>query len=187
MLTFLDSIDKQLFHLLNSLNSPFFDVVMYWISHKFFWIPVIGIGLIALFWYLNSPKRFFLFIIAFGIGALLSDQVTSTVCKPVFKRLRPCHANLDFPIHQVKDHCGGKYGFMSSHAANFFMAATFLSLFFRKKQASFLFFFAALCVSYSRIYLGVHYPFDVLAGALIGIICGGIAHQVLLALERKFK
>ena len=177
MLEQLDFWDKQLFHFLNGLHTTWLDEPMYWISHKWFWIPIIA--LLCLYIYIREQhtKRYILLLIAMGIGAVISDQSTATLLKKNVKRYRPCHveANLDFEVHQVRNGCGGKYGFASSHAANFFMGATFLSLYFKRRKTQIALFAVATLVAYSRIYLGVHYPADVLVGAIIGISSGQIA------------
>ena len=100
------------------------------------------------------------------------------VFKNNFERLRPCHeASLADIIHTVRDKCGGHYGFISSHASNSFALAVFLSGFIRRRYRYFPLFILiwASVVSYSRIYLGVHYPFDVIVGAIFGSLLGYLA------------
>jgi undecaprenyl-diphosphatase len=166
-------IDTQLFLFLNSKHNDFFDGVMYWSSHKYFWIP-----LYVFFFYLayrQVGKRVWLVALAAVFLILLSDQLSVHAFKNVFMRLRPCYDPLiASQVYLLNGHCGGSYGFISSHAANTFALAAFLSLFFRGKIKNFGFFvfmWAAL-VAYSRIYSGVHYPGDVIVGALLGMGIG---------------
>lgn len=178
-------IDTQLFLFLNSMHNPFFDVVMYWASHKLFWIP-----LYLFFFYLaykKTGKQIWLVALAAGLVILLSDQISVHAFKNVFHRLRPCHELLiQAKVHLLNGHCGGTYGFVSSHAANTFALATFLSLLFENRFRYFalpVFIWAAF-VSYSRIYSGVHYPGDVIAGGLVGAGIG-IAVYKLYALAQS--
>jgi len=146
---------------------------MYWVSNKFFWIP-----LYLLFFYLayqQVGRKIWLVVIAAALLISLSDQISVHAFKNVFLRLRPCHnVLLQAKVHLLNGYCGGTYGFVSSHAANTFALAMFLSLFFRKKIKYFgLFIFSwATLVAYSRIYCGVHYPADIAAGAVVGMGIG---------------
>ena len=124
---------------------------------------------ILIFWRfrLRGIAGIVLIIIAIG----LSDYITSGIMKPFFERLRPCHnPEISYMVHLVSN-CGGKYGFASGHAANSFALASSLFLIYRKqiKYLGWMYLWASI-VAYSRIYVGVHYPFDVITGALIGIV-----------------
>lgn len=173
IITTIKDIDTQLFLFLNSMHNDFFDVIMYWFSNKLIWIP-----LYLYFFFLAFKKvgdRIWLVTISVALLILLSDQLSVHAFKEVFLRYRPCHNVLiQAQVHLLNGHCGGTYGFVSSHAANTFALAMFLSLFFKghiKKFSIFIFIWAAL-VSYSRIYNGVHYPADIAVGAILGMGVG---------------
>ena len=173
MLETLMTWDLELFQLINSANHPFWDELMFYISERWTWIPAY---MFCLFWVIKkeSPKGILLFIIAIALLIAFADQLTSGFMKPFFQRFRPCRAEagLDFAVHIVHGHCGGKFGFASSHAANFFALATFLSYYFGRRKISFIVFSCAAIVAFSRVYLGVHYPGDVLVGAVVGMLGG---------------
>ena len=112
----------------------------------------------------------------------MTDQFTSGLMKPFFERLRPSHEPaLEGMVHMVSGYSGGKYGFASSHAANTFGIAMFLSCLLKveKPWINWLFLWAAL-VSYTRIYLGVHYPGDIIVGALIGVAFGWLVFKLYI-------
>jgi undecaprenyl-diphosphatase len=160
-------LDKELFIFLNGLHSPFWDEIMWAISGKQLWI-FLYVGLIFQIIYKYKLKSVPILIMIILL-IILSDQISSQVFKSTFHRLRPCHnPYLTGTVHLVNNYCGGQYGFISSHAANTFAFATFIALLFRNKYLTYFMLFWALLVSYSRIYLGVHYPADIFCGALLG-------------------
>jgi len=167
----LEQLDQQLFLFLNSLNNPFWDKVMHAISGKITWFPLY---LAILVWIGYSHKRKFPVIILFVVIAVtLADQVSVQLFKNVFHRLRPCHEPaLQGMVHLVNGECGGLYGFVSSHATNAFNVALISLMFIRKRWFTISIVLWALIVGYSRIYLGVHYPGDVVCGSLAGALIG---------------
>lgn len=167
----LEHLDQQLFLFLNSHNSPFWDQVMHAISGKVIWAPLY----LAILIYLGFKyKRKFLIIILFVILAVtLADQVSVQLFKNVFHRLRPCHEPaLQGMIHLFNGECGGKYGFVSSHATNSFNVALLSLMFIKKRWYTISIILWALIIGYSRVYLGVHYPGDVICGSLVGAFIG---------------
>lgn len=166
---FLQSLDKDLFLLINGWHSSFFDPIMYWLSHRLIWIPMYL--LIAFLMIRRYRMRGVLMLAFVGVLIALCDQTASAVLKDTVQRLRPSHEpSLEGLVHLSKAGPGGMYGFVSSHAANVFGLATFLYFVLDQKfriLKYWLFIWAAL-VSYSRIYNGVHYPGDVIVASLIG-------------------
>ncbi|HPR58021.1 MAG TPA: phosphatase PAP2 family protein [Bacteroidales bacterium] len=172
MIDLLNRIDTWLFLLLNGLHTAWLDELMFRISHKLTWIPLYVFFIVLLI--RKYKLRIFWILVFVVILITLSDQL-SVLIKNLFQRLRPCHNDeLNLLIHTVKDKCGGKYGFVSSHASNTFALAVFLIPFLKSywKGFSFSLILWAALVSYSRIYLGVHYPGDILCGALLGATIG---------------
>jgi len=169
MLESLKNIDTQLFLAINGINSPAIDPVMFWISQRWIWIPLYLFFVWLL--YRHYGKKALLLVILAGLMIVISDQTSVHLFKNVFLRLRPCHEpSLAGMVHLVDGRCGGKYGFISSHAVNSFALATYLSFLLGKRIRYFtpLILFWAFLLSYSRIYLGVHYPGDVIVGGLWG-------------------
>ena len=171
MIEFLENIDHSLFAYINSHHNAFFDSLMWWISYKYTWIPLYAV-LLYFAIKQETQKNTLILLITIAVTILLTDQL-SVLLKNSIGRYRPCHNELlKNTVHLVKNHCGGIYGFVSSHAANSFGIATFLSLLFSNKKVTVLLLLWAAIVAYSRIYLGVHYPADIVGGAFLGIIIG---------------
>ena len=161
--------DRVLFLLINSHHHPTVDVVMYYCSEKLTWIPLYGFLLFIII--KNFRNDSWAPLLGILITILLSDQINTSILKPLVERLRPTHdPSLQHVVHIVRNYSGGKYGFASSHASNTFALATFLWILLRKEHSwLWILFVWAAIVSYSRVYLGVHFPGDVLTGIVIGI------------------
>lgn len=165
----LSDIDARLLLIVNGAHSPFFDSVMWCISGRWIWIPFYAVLAYLLFRRM-SWKRASICLVTIGLIILAADQTCATLMRPEIGRLRP--ANLNNPlssfVHVVNGYRGGRYGFPSCHAANTFALAVFMSLVIRHKWFTVMMFSWAFVVSYSRMYLGVHYFGDLFCGATIG-------------------
>lgn len=165
----LSDIDARLLLIVNGAHSPFFDSVMWCISGRWIWIPFYVVLAYLLFRRM-SWKRASICLVTIGLIILAADQTCATLIRPEIGRLRP--ANLNNPlssfVHVVNGYRGGRYGFPSCHAANTFALAVFMSLVIRHKWFTVMMFSWAFVVSYSRMYLGVHYFGDLFCGATIG-------------------
>jgi len=185
MIYWLDHIDKGLFILLNGLHADWLDGLMLWITAKNSWIPLY-LMIVGFIIYTKRWKSIWIFI-AIALLITMSDQITSGLMKPFFERLRPCHNPMlvDFVYNIGK--CGGQFGFASSHAANTFAIATFIWLVFKKEHGWFVWMFLwAAIVSYSRVYVGVHYPGDIVVGAIVGTFVGIGIHSLYQFGMQKF-
>lgn len=170
-------LDTRLFLAINGLHSETWDGIMWWISGKITWWPFY----LLLLGFLGWKRRWQLIpmVLFIAVVVTLTDQSSVHLFKNVFQRLRPCHEpSLQGMVHLVHNKCGGSFGFISSHAANTFGVASLLSLWIRKNWFTVVMIIWALLVAYSRVYLGVHYPGDVLVGALWGAGCGWLVYQI---------
>lgn len=174
-------IDEYLFRLINSTGWQQMDHIMILISSKWLWIPLYIFILYKL--YKIFPKEFFKIIISIGFLIFLADFGSVKLFKEVFERARPCHILKGI---RIVDGCGGLFGFISSHAANSFAIAFFVSLLLKR-----YWWFVNLCswamlISFSRIYLGVHYPFDILGGMFWGLFVSLLVYFIYKMKLKQF-
>lgn len=176
--------DKVITLAINSCHSPFYDNFFYIYTQTWTWIPAI---LLLLVWMWRKGGVRSLYVVAgIALCILLSDQISSSLLKPLVARLRPTYnPEIADLIHTVNGYRGGRYGFVSSHAANAATFVTFTALVFRNRLYTILLSLWAFFTAYSRVYLGVHYVGDVLCGALIGVLVGMGVYFVLKPLLSK--
>jgi len=187
MIDWLRHCDRELFLFINSHHNATFDWIMWQVS-----VPLVSLPLYIYILYRIFKKyprnivwyAFLTIIVSVG----LSNTISSEILKPIVHRLRPSHVpELQKYIHLIRNYSGGMYGFASSHAANMTAIAVCTTYFFTKRTISYITISWALLISYSRIYLGVHYPGDVFAGILIGICVSLLCLTVFGVISQRRK
>ena len=186
MIAFIESIkqvDQSLFFFFNGIHNPFGDVVMTLFTQTITW----GIFYLTLLYFIVRKYRMkaVVIFVMLALVVLIADQF-SVLVKESVQRLRPTHdPDIQHLVHNVYRK-GGLYSYFSSHATNTFAVAMFTAKLFKNSRYQVFIFFWATLVSYTRIYLGVHYPFDILTGAVVGILIGHFIYKLLLIIENHF-
>lgn len=179
--------DQHALLAVNSLHSPYWDLFMFSVSGKLIWIPLYASILLLLL--RNFSYKAVLFsLLTIGVMMLITDTLTAQWIRPMIGRMRP--SNLDCPIghlvHTVNNYRGGAYGFPSNHAGNCFGLAFFICFLLRKRWLSVFMIGWAAVVCYSRMYLGVHYPGDILGGITFALIGSALVYRTLLYIEGPY-
>lgn len=169
MMDFLISIDRTLLFAINDMHTAYMDNFMMLFSGRWVWIPMYAAIFAAVLWRYGW-RRGILLSLAVGLAVAIADQTCASLLRPMAERLRP--ANLENPlssmVHIVDGYRGGRYGFPSCHAANTFVLAAAVAILLRRCGVVAFVYAWALMTCYSRIYLGVHYPGDIIVGAIVG-------------------
>lgn len=177
-------LDQSLFLFLNDLHSTFFDKAMFLFSSREIWIPFY---LLIIYVIVKTFKKNSIYIlILIGLSITVSDQFSGLIKNSV-ERLRPSNdpllSNL---VHIVNGYRGGTFGFFSSHASNSFTIAIIAAMLFKNRMFSILIFTWAILISYTRIYLGLHYPGDILTGWLWGALIGLGFYRLMIVIQQRY-
>ena len=186
MFDYLNDIDTDVLLAVNGMHNAFQDALWWMVSAK--WSSLLII--ITLIWVLlHQNRRHALLALAMlALALLVADQISSGLIKQLVERLRPTHdPALGDAVHIVNGYRGGLYGFVSSHASNSFAAATFIALLFRNRAVTIGMTVWALLQCYSRIYLGVHYPGDILGGLTVGLLSGWLVWLLMGWIQRRWR
>lgn len=173
------NLDFDILLWINGHYADWLDEVMWLISKSRTWIPLYVLMVAFIAYKYRSWKAVLLILLGFGIAVGLSDFTCSGIIKPLVARLRPTHEPALDPLHLVHDYVGGRFGFCSSHAANTMSVLVLFGLLYKRTYATlFLTVWVALNC-YSRMYLGVHYPSDIIVGLLVGCLWSVLVYWVL--------
>ena len=191
---YLIHIDQQWLLAINGWHSEWADILMWYISKSTTWLPLYAllVGLIVYRFGILSPSlcregrrgssllRVLIILAGFAVAVGMSDFVSSGIIKPWVCRLRPTHEpELAGLIHLVNGYTGGLYGFVSSHAANTMACALLFALLYRNKYATVGLMLWVALNCYSRMYLGVHYPADIIGGLAIGALMATLTYGMV--------
>jgi len=179
-MTWWQTIDASLFYWINStLSNPVFDALLPWCREKWFWAPLY-LFLVAFAWHNYGTKKGWIFVVGLVLTVALADFTSSSLIKKNVRRLRPCNDPALQDNVRMRTTCGSGYSFTSSHAANHFAVAVYAGavLAGAVPGVRLLLLVWASLIAFSQVYVGVHYPGDVLGGALVGAFLGWWTYTV---------
>lgn len=185
MFEYLNDIDSDALLAVNGLHDVFQDAFWWMLTAK--WSSLLLV--LGLAWVLmHQNRRHALLLLGMlALTVLVADQVSSGLIKHLVERLRPTHdPSLENAVHVINGYRGGLYGFVSSHAANFFAVSTLVALVMRHRVVTLGLFTWAVLQCYSRVYLGVHYPGDILGGIVVGVLAGLLIWFLMRWIERRW-
>ena len=186
MLDYLNDIDTDALLAVNGLHDMFQDALWWMVSAK--WSSLLLV--LALVWILlhQNRRHALLVLLMLVLAFVIADQVSSGLIKHLVERLRPTHdPSLGDAVHVVNGYRGGMYGFVSSHAANSFAAATLIALIMRHRLVTISLLAWAALQCYSRVYLGVHYPGDILGGIIVGVLAGWLVWSLMRWIQHRWR
>jgi undecaprenyl-diphosphatase len=179
--------EKGLFFSINGMHNDFFDHTMWLFSSTKMWIPL-GVFLIFNFVYKKNWRQWLITLLAIVLLFTLCDQFSSHLIKPLAARLRPTHyPGIMEHVRTLYNYSGGRYGFISGHATNTFGFVVLSSLIFKYRTYTIVAVVWACIMSYTRVYLGVHFISDIVAGAISGILIGIIVYNLYLYALNKIQ
>jgi membrane-associated phospholipid phosphatase len=184
---FLLQFDRHLFYFINhDLANPFFDWIMPWLRNPKFWIPLYLFIIAFCIW--KYKKTGVIIIVLMALSAGFADFTSASIIKPIVKRVRPCHDQVVSQTDILRVGCGPAYSFPSTHATDHFAMAFFLILLFHKKWR-WIWLWAILwagTISFAQVYVGVHFPVDVICGAVYGVLVGCLFAMLFKKLQSVF-
>ncbi len=181
----LQQFDASIFSTINGWHALYFDNFMALVTVIATWLPMI-LMLLYMIYIKKGWRKMLAVLLAVAVVILIADQVSASIIKPLVGRLRPSrNPDLQATIHLVNEYRGGQFGFVSSHAANCFGIALFLAFLFKNRAFTWAMVAWASLMCYSRIYLGVHYPGDIVCGAALGVVAAFTAYSLMNFLKKK--
>ena len=181
----LQQFDAGIFSVINGWHAAYFDSFMWLVTKIATWIPMI-LMLLYLLYFKKGWRKTVAVVLAIALVILIADQVSASIIKPLVERARPSHnESLQSTIHIVNGYRGGPFGFVSSHAANCFGIALLLAMIFKNRLFTGTMVVWATLMCYSRIYLGVHYPGDIVCGAILGFLAAWLVYRIFVWFGKK--
>ena len=178
-------VERDAFLFLNGCHTPYWDQFIWLYTGKIVWIPI-ALFIVFTICYKKNWKESLLILLSIVLVITLCDQFASSICKPLFTRFRPTqHPEFMDQVQTVYGYRGGRYGFISSHAANAFGFATYTLLLFNYRIYTFLILVWSTLMSYTRIYLGVHFISDIIPAIIAGLLFGFLCFGIYLFVRKK--